>query len=53
MCERDYKRFLAVQREVFRNAFRLARTYGRLKKAYRDQYLELVSDAAWKERFTS
>ena len=53
MCERDYKRFLAVQREVFRNTFRLARTYGRLKKAYRDQYLELVSDAAWKERFTS
>ena len=53
ICERDYKRFLAVQREVFRNAFRLARTYGRLKKAYRDHYLELVSDAAWKERFTS
>ena len=53
MCERDYKRFLAVQREVFRNTFRLVRTYGRLKKAYRDHYLELVSDAAWKERFTS
>ncbi len=53
MCERDYKRFLAVQREVFRNTFRLARTYGRLKKAYRDHYLDLVSDAAWKERFSS
>ncbi len=53
MCERDYKRFLAVQREVFRNTFQLVRTYGRLKKAYRDHYLELVSDAAWKERFTS
>ena len=53
MCERDYKRFLAVQREVFRNTFQLMRTYGRLKKAYRDHYLELVSDAAWKERFSS
>ena len=53
MCERDYKRFLAVQREVFRNTFQLMRTYGRLKKAYRDHYLDLVSDAAWKERFTS
>jgi galactofuranosylgalactofuranosylrhamnosyl-N-acetylglucosaminyl-diphospho-decaprenol beta-1,5/1,6-galactofuranosyltransferase len=52
ICERDYKRFLAVQRAVFRNTFQLARTYGQLKKAYRDHYLELVSDAAWKERFT-
>ena len=51
VCERDFKRFLSVQREVFRCTIQLARTYKRLKAAYRNQYLELVSDQAWKERF--
>ena len=51
VCERDYKRFLSIQREVFRCTVQLVRTYKRLKAAYRAQYLELVSDHAWKERF--
>jgi len=51
LCERDYKRFVAIQREVFATSWRLARTYGRLKRDYRAAYPDLVSDEAWKERF--
>ena len=51
VCERDYKRFVAIQREVFATCWRLARTYRRLKRDYRAAYPDLVSDQAWKERF--
>ncbi|MFM9226765.1 MAG: glycosyltransferase, partial [Actinomycetota bacterium] len=51
VCERDYKRFVAIQREVFATCWRLARTYRRLKRDYRAGYPDLVSDEAWKERF--
>ena len=51
VCERDYRRFTAIQREVFSTCWRLARTYRRLKREYRAAYPDLVSDEAWKERF--
>ena len=52
VCERDYKRFVAIQREVFATCWLLARTYRRLKRDYRAAYPDLVSDAAWKKRFS-
>ncbi len=51
ICERDYKRFMAIQRDVFRYALRIARTYKRLKREYRDEYITMVSDASWNARF--
>jgi hypothetical protein len=51
ICERDYKRFMAIQRDVFRYSVRIARTYKRLKREYRDNYITMVSDASWKSRF--
>lgn len=53
VCERDYKRFVAIQREVFATCWRLARTYRRLKRDYRAAYPDLVSDEAWKKRFAA
>ena len=50
VCERDKKRFMAIQREVFRTTWQLARSYKKLKKSYREKYPEMVSDRAWKER---
>ena len=51
ICERDYKRFMAIQRDVFRYSLRIARTYKRLKREYRDSYITMVSDASWNARF--
>ena len=51
ICERDSKRFRAVQREVFRTTWQLARTYNKLKRDYRAQYPDLVSTESWKKRF--
>lgn len=51
ICERDYKRFMAIQRDVFRYTLRIARTYKRLKRDYRDNYITMVSDASWNARF--
>ena len=51
ICERDYKRFLAVQRDVFRSAFKIARSYKKLKRQYREHYAEMVSTESWKKRF--
>jgi hypothetical protein len=53
ICERDYKRFIAVQREVFRSAFKIARSYKKLKRQYREHYEEMVSTESWKKRFQS
>lgn len=51
ICERDYKRFRKIQGEVFRTTVQLLRNYGKLKKQYRAQYQDMVSDASWKSRF--
>ena len=53
VCERDPRRFLAVQRDVFRTTWQLVRTYKRLKREYREMYPEMVSDDAWKALFRS
>jgi len=50
VCERDYRRFTAIQREVFSTTWRLFRDYKSLKRAYREWYPRLVSDEAWKAR---
>jgi GT2 family glycosyltransferase len=50
VCERDSKRFRAVQHEVFATTWQLLRTYKKLKKAYRAKYPELVSTESWKTR---
>jgi hypothetical protein len=42
---------MAIQRDVFRYALRIARTYKRLKREYRDEYITMVSDASWNARF--
>jgi len=51
VCRRDRKRFKALQRRVFSTSWRLVRTYGSLKRAYREAYPSLVSDEAWRRRF--
>ncbi|MEY3805524.1 MAG: hypothetical protein RIR69_336 [Actinomycetota bacterium] len=51
MCERDPERFVRIQKEVFATTWQLLRTYKSLKKAYREKYPEMVSDAAWQQRF--
>ncbi len=53
ICERDYKRFRKIQREVFTTTLQLLRNYRKLKKQYRDMYPTMVSDAAWQTRFDS
>jgi GT2 family glycosyltransferase len=50
VCERDSKRFRAVQHDVFATTWQLLRTYKKLKKAYRAQYPDLVSTESWKTR---
>ena len=50
ICQRDTARFRTIQREVFRTTWQLARTYNKLKKAYRAAYPELVSTESWKKR---
>ena len=50
VCERDTKRFRAVQHDVFATTWQLLRTYKKLKKAYRAKYPELVSTESWKAR---
>jgi len=50
VCERDYRRFARIQREVFSTALQLMRSYRRLKKAYRAAYPEMVSTESWKKR---
>jgi GT2 family glycosyltransferase len=51
--ERDTKRFFKLLREVVKSIFAIATSYKRLKREYRAAYPEMVSDAAWEERFTS
>jgi galactofuranosylgalactofuranosylrhamnosyl-N-acetylglucosaminyl-diphospho-decaprenol beta-1,5/1,6-galactofuranosyltransferase len=50
VCERDSKRFRAIQRDVFATTWQLLRKYKKLKKAYRSQYPDLVSTESWKAR---
>jgi len=50
VCERDSKRFRAVQHDVFATTWQLLRTYKKLKKAYREKYPDLVSTESWKTR---
>jgi GT2 family glycosyltransferase len=50
VCERDYRRFARIQREVFSTTLQLLRSYRRLKKAYRAAYPAMVSTESWKER---
>jgi len=42
---------MAIQRDVFRYTLRIVRTYKRLKREYRDEYITMVSDASWNARF--
>jgi galactofuranosylgalactofuranosylrhamnosyl-N-acetylglucosaminyl-diphospho-decaprenol beta-1,5/1,6-galactofuranosyltransferase len=51
VCSRDRERFRDLQKRAFRSAWRLMRDYSKLKKLYRHAYPEMVSDAAWKQRF--
>lgn len=51
VCTRDRQRFVALWRDVFSVIGQLARSYGRLKREYREAYASLVSDAAWQQRF--
>ena len=53
LCERDYKRFMKIQREVFSTTIKLCRSYNRLKREYREMYPEMVSDESWKARFNA
>lgn len=53
ICQRDARRFIAIQREVFRTTLQLARNYKRLKAEYRAKYPEMVSDEAWRARFAA
>lgn len=52
VCRRDRERFFRLLGEVTRVVVDLARSYRRLKREYRDAYPQLVSDAAWRERFS-
>ncbi len=49
---RDWQRVRVLQRQVISTTWQLIRTYKTLKREYRAQYSEMVSDAAWKERFS-
>ena len=51
--ERDAKRFFKLLREVVKSIFKIATSYKRLKREYREAYPTMVSNAAWEERFTS
>ncbi len=51
ICERDYKRFRKIQREVFVTTMQLLHNYRKLKKQYRDMYPTMVSDTEWQKRF--
>jgi GT2 family glycosyltransferase len=51
VCTRDRERFRDLQKRAFASAWRLMRDYKKLKKAYRNAYPTMVSDAAWKKRF--
>ena len=51
VCVRDRSRFFALWRDVFSVLGRLAVSYGRLKREYRDAYAGLVSDDAWRAKF--
>ena len=50
VCERDYKRFKKIRREVFTTTLQLLRNYSKLKKAYRAAYPTMVSTESWKQR---
>jgi hypothetical protein len=50
VCERDYRRFVRIQREVFGTTLQLMRGYRRLKKSYRAAYPDMVSTESWKKR---
>jgi glycosyltransferase involved in cell wall biosynthesis len=52
VCSRDRERFFRLLGEVARVVVDLARSYRRLKREYRAAYPQLVSDAAWRERFS-
>jgi hypothetical protein len=53
VVERDAKRFFSLLGEVARSIGAIAVNYGRLKRAYRAAYPEMVSDAAWEARFSA
>jgi hypothetical protein len=52
VCRRDKERFFRLLGEVARVVVDLARSYRRLKREYRAAYPQLVSDEAWRERFS-
>lgn len=52
VCRRDRARFFRLLGEVARVVVDLARSYRRLKREYRAAYPQLVSDEAWRARFS-
>jgi galactofuranosylgalactofuranosylrhamnosyl-N-acetylglucosaminyl-diphospho-decaprenol beta-1,5/1,6-galactofuranosyltransferase len=53
VVERDNKRFFALLRATVATMTTVARRYGRLKRAYRAAYPEMVSTEAWEARFSA
>ena len=53
VVERDAKRFFVLLGKVARSIGSIAVNYGKLKRAYRAAYPEMVSDAAWEARFSA
>ncbi len=53
VVRRDGRRFARLAVEIVREVLRTARTYGALKRRYRDAYATMVSDEAWNERFAA
>jgi len=51
--QRDTKRFWKLLGEVAGSIVRIATSYNRLKREYRAAYPQMVSDAAWEERFSA
>jgi hypothetical protein len=53
LVQRDTGRFVRLAVEIAREVVRTARTYGTLKRRYREAYAQMVSDEAWDERFAA
>jgi len=53
LVRRDGRRFARLAIEIAREVVRVARTYGALKRRYREAYARMVSDEAWDERFAA
>jgi GT2 family glycosyltransferase len=53
LVRRDGRRFARLAVGIAREVLRVARTYGALKRRYREAYARMVSDEAWDERFAA